>query len=845
MSGWNPSRDLDARFKDFTAYAYGADDPTAVAVEGRTGTVYVQIGTINRYQKQDDGKTTNWVLIPNAAFPSSNCPRVLFASSFNAAAGNGSEANPFQSLQAAVDAVNAAVQAEAGHRTNKRFIICICPDSRFDEDLEIPAALHLTLWCKGTWTLGDAALNDMQSSVARNLLLHVDQNVEDLDGVPLNRPAFNIVSANRGISSSTHPGYSMNATISGDFLINDGTEGNPTSNTELNLNGVRINGNLDGILNSGALPLNCFFNSVFIGGFYNVPFGFLVRVIDSELHDITCSDYGLFTRCEISNITTDDSTGLGVPPTGFFDTIFKNGFTFTRGAGAADFLVDETSRESFNNAGGVLAGGANLVRLDVDENETASNQGGFNEPFITKVGLDLQFRTFQSSDGSLTITQNASDLDFVANPANIAGLTGNPDRIAFYDNAGNLVEEADLQYFAANNNWVKGAGHTVNAGLSNALITGNNHTVAGINNIIGGDGNSSANTSSNSIVTGSSNIVTQTNNGLVCGNSLTLSHAGFNNCVIGNSYSVLGQTDNSYIGGNAHVTVGALSDSLMVGREHTFDGNKNQCLIGGFQNALDSSVNAVSLDSSLMVGTGHILDGAGAPFSASSSGIFGDNYDFRNTVNRSIIAGDGNKAGAITQGIIQNSLISGFSLTATTLDNSVVCGSQNTVGDASNCLIGGESNVVNGFSNLLIVGALNTATRNNQIIGGDNMTPNAQALLETGVAGTAMFGVDDDGLLRRDQGGLRVKTRVDAGDPVAINARTDYMVKCTNGAVGVVVNLPAGINGMEYIIKERSVGGALVVTPSGGDTIDGLATLPVANNQSAHLIFEGGEWAVV
>jgi hypothetical protein len=53
------------------------------------------------------------------------------------------------------------------------------------------------------------------------------------------------------------------------------------------------------------------------------------------------------------------------------------------------------------------------------EANTTSNQGGFVEFALPKVGVDLPFRTLQSSDSSITVTQNASDVDITANEANI------------------------------------------------------------------------------------------------------------------------------------------------------------------------------------------------------------------------------------------------------------------------------------------------------------------------------------------------------------------------------------------------------------------------------------------
>lgn len=54
--------------------------------------------------------------------------------------------------------------------------------------------------------------------------------------------------------------------------------------------------------------------------------------------------------------------------------------------------------------------------------ETASNQGGFAEIFKVLTGTDFEFRTLQSSDSSVTITQNASDIDLIVNETYINNL---------------------------------------------------------------------------------------------------------------------------------------------------------------------------------------------------------------------------------------------------------------------------------------------------------------------------------------------------------------------------------------------------------------------------------------
>ena len=86
---------------------------------------------------------------------------------------------------------------------------------------------------------------------------------------------------------------------------------------------------------------------------------------------------------------------------------------------------------------------------------TASNLGGFTNIFSAKVGDDFQFRTLQSSDASVTISQNANDIDLVValptvptdftdlndTPANFSGESG---RMLIVNGAESALEYADV-----------------------------------------------------------------------------------------------------------------------------------------------------------------------------------------------------------------------------------------------------------------------------------------------------------------------------------------------------------------------------------------------------------------
>ena len=92
--------------------------------------------------------------------------------------------------------------------------------------------------------------------------------------------------------------------------------------------------------------------------------------------------------------------------------------------------------------------------------------------------------------------------------------------------------------------------------------------------------------------------------------------------------------------------------------------------------------------------------------------------------------------------------------------------------------------------------------------------------------------------------------RIAVATPIAVVAATDEVISVeVPGPVAVAVNLPAGVTGQTFYIKDglglAAVATPITVTPAAG-TIDGAATATInVPYGSLTLVYSGVEWKII
>lgn len=119
----------------------------------------------------------------------------------------------------------------------------------------------------------------------------------------------------------------------------------------------------------------------------------------------------------------------------------------------------------------------------------------------------------------------------------------------------------------------------------------------------------------------------------------------------------------------------------------------------------------------------------------------------------------------------------------------------------------------------------------------------------TGIVVTPITGTGANQVTISTSGTQTLAIRIAVATPVAVVATDDVVSIEVPGPVAVAVNLPVGVTGATYTIKDglglASVATPITITPAAG-TIDGAATATIdVPYGSLTLVYSGIEWKII
>lgn len=124
-------------------------------------------------------------------------------------------------------------------------------------------------------------------------------------------------------------------------------------------------------------------------------------------------------------------------------------------------------------------------------------------------------------------------------------------------------------------------------------------------------------------------------------------------------------------------------------------------------------------------------------------------------------------------------------------------------------------------------------------------------LAGAGITITPTTGTGANSIIISAGGVVGLAVRVAVTTPITVSATTDEIISVqVPGPVPVTVNLPAGVSGQVFTIKDglglASNPNSITINPAGADVIDGAATATInAPFGALTLVFDGTQWILI
>ena len=104
--------------------------------------------------------------------------------------------------------------------------------------------------------------------------------------------------------------------------------------------------------------------------------------------------------------------------------------------------------------------------------------------------------------------------------------------------------------------------------------------------------------------------------------------------------------------------------------------------------------------------------------------------------------------------------------------------------------------------------------------------------------------IDSSGVVKTNSGRIAPPTSIDNTDSPYTALASDHIILCNTTAGDITINLPAGVTGTIYTIKNTGTG-TLTIDGNGAETIEEELTQTISTLNCPKIIFDGTEWWII